>query len=460
MQDLEPELQEAWEHAGWEMQELAQEARKDLDISKFLDEDTEEADVLLMELAQEIEEVKAKLIDTPRLEKMPSDDTGDIWILAGWRLPGSCVGAPWEDYDDPESGKMLRQISPAHQFDPPEALREVAQCGSMLRQVTSEGDQYLKTRASSPMLRQVTSEMKRQLSLCSNHHDAVSSSPMPRQVTSDMKPQLSLCSSHHDAVSSPKKTSCNAIMKPQQTSCSKEGDDVSAAGGGTTPSFSEGYTEATVHISEMKRQSTDSTNSRTSPKAPTVPVPGSFALAISVYAISASAFCRGGETLTGPSLDLVVAQVLEEVASERAVQRQWTCFHPRRRPCIGLSAYIARMRQYLRCSDESLIMSCMYINRLTTLRPPMEVTHLTCHRLLLTSVLISMKFYDDVFPSNTYSACVFGVTLAEINMLEFEFLKLLDWRLHVGSSEYKWFLESLSQIGWDYLSQPATAQDV
>ncbi|CAE8655839.1 unnamed protein product, partial [Polarella glacialis] len=64
------------------------------------------------------------------------------------------------------------------------------------------------------------------------------------------------------------------------------------------------------------------------------------------------------------------------------------------------------------------------------------ICSLNIHRLLVTSVMLSAKFFDDVYYSNAYYAKVGGVKTSELNALEALFMKLIEWRVHVSPQEY------------------------
>lgn len=65
------------------------------------------------------------------------------------------------------------------------------------------------------------------------------------------------------------------------------------------------------------------------------------------------------------------------------------------------------------------------------------------YRLILTAVLVTSKFYNDVFYGNHFVSYVGGVTLEEMNLLEVDFLKFLDWKLWVDPMEYDNYLKGL-----------------
>lgn len=53
-------------------------------------------------------------------------------------------------------------------------------------------------------------------------------------------------------------------------------------------------------------------------------------------------------------------------------------------------------------------------------------------RLLMTAVMLAAKFFDDHFYNNEYYARVGGMSNKEINVLEIEFLNLINFTLHVS----------------------------
>jgi Cyclin len=59
----------------------------------------------------------------------------------------------------------------------------------------------------------------------------------------------------------------------------------------------------------------------------------------------------------------------------------------------------------------------------------------------LTTVLLTSKFFNDVFYGNNFIAAMGGVSLQELNFLEAEFLALVNWRLWVEpTTEFEMYL--------------------
>jgi hypothetical protein len=66
--------------------------------------------------------------------------------------------------------------------------------------------------------------------------------------------------------------------------------------------------------------------------------------------------------------------------------------------------------------------------------PLFTLSTLTCHRFLITAIVVASKGYCDVCCTNTLYAKVGGISVAELNALEREFLRAIDWRLTVSPS--------------------------
>ncbi|KAG9156994.1 hypothetical protein Leryth_009049 [Lithospermum erythrorhizon] len=110
-------------------------------------------------------------------------------------------------------------------------------------------------------------------------------------------------------------------------------------------------------------------------------------------------------------------------------------FHGSRPPSLGIQQYIDRIFKYACCSPSCFIVAHVYVERFME-RNNVCLTSLSIHRLLITSIMVAAKFVDDAFFNNAYYARVGGVTTAELNKLEMEFLFGLDFRLHVSMETF------------------------
>jgi len=136
-------------------------------------------------------------------------------------------------------------------------------------------------------------------------------------------------------------------------------------------------------------------------------------------------------------LSHVLNELCHQVYSPNMSGNTCNCFDSIDPPPINLKCYLKRIASYTGCSEESLIFSLIYIDRLITNREHrFLVTNLNVHRLLLSSVLVAVKFYDDHYYNNVFFSKVGGVSTKELNMLETEFLFLINFDLSVDSEMY------------------------
>jgi len=106
-----------------------------------------------------------------------------------------------------------------------------------------------------------------------------------------------------------------------------------------------------------------------------------------------------------------------------------TRFHSRTSPNISVLDYLRRIVQYTKVERSCLLITLHYIDQLCARNPRFTITSLTCHRFIITSIAISSKTFCDSFCTNNLYAKVGGISVAELNILEREFLRMIDWRL-------------------------------
>lgn len=120
-------------------------------------------------------------------------------------------------------------------------------------------------------------------------------------------------------------------------------------------------------------------------------------------------------------------------------------FHGIRAPNISIPKYLERIYKYTNCSPSCFVVGYVYIDRLVHKHPDSLVVSLNVHRLLVTSVMVASKMLDDVHYNNAFFARVGGVSNAELNKLELEFLFLLDFGVLVSSNVFENYCQHLEK---------------
>ena len=85
------------------------------------------------------------------------------------------------------------------------------------------------------------------------------------------------------------------------------------------------------------------------------------------------------------------------------------------------------------CSFAAYLYSLVIIEKILHENHSFKLTERNIHRLLFTSIVISLKFVDDKFYKNKYYSSVGGVPLCTLNELEETMLGLLDYSCPIDS---------------------------
>ncbi|KQK00569.1 cyclin-P4-1 [Brachypodium distachyon] len=114
-----------------------------------------------------------------------------------------------------------------------------------------------------------------------------------------------------------------------------------------------------------------------------------------------------------------------------------SAFRATTKPGISVRAYVARIARFAGCSPACYVVAYIYLDRLLhrgggrRRRFALAVDSYSVHRLLITTVLAAVKFMDDICYNNAYFAKVGGISLAEMNYLEVDFLFGVGFDLNV-----------------------------
>ncbi|KDE08558.1 hypothetical protein MVLG_01335 [Microbotryum lychnidis-dioicae p1A1 Lamole] len=186
-----------------------------------------------------------------------------------------------------------------------------------------------------------------------------------------------------------------------------------------------------------------------------------------------------GEVLTCCVERLLTHAVEANEALRPSCKGTITRFHAKEPPSLALQDYLSRLIVYMPCPRDAILLTVLYLDRISRLRPPApyhEVTSVpllptvevgqaskeesheeseslahplintfTIHRLVLAALLVACKSECDGHLSQRRVAKVGGVTMRELIQLEVDVLALLDWRLTYTLNA----VEDLSRTLWE-----------
>ena len=105
-------------------------------------------------------------------------------------------------------------------------------------------------------------------------------------------------------------------------------------------------------------------------------------------------------------------------------------------PNISVEKYLIRIQTYGNMEKSTLIISLILIDRLCQISN-LTLTYYNIHRILFTAILISIKYNEDSYYENKYYAEIAGVKLKELQLLEYNFVSLLQFNLFIQDELYK-----------------------
>ncbi|KAH6767521.1 cyclin p4 [Perilla frutescens var. hirtella] len=151
-----------------------------------------------------------------------------------------------------------------------------------------------------------------------------------------------------------------------------------------------------------------------------------------------------------PQLIKFLSSLLQCVAESNDLRRgsepqKISAFNGVSRPSISIQSYLQRIFKYANCSPSCYIIAYVYLDRFTQRHPSLPVDSFNVHRLLITSIMLSAKFMDDMYYNNAYYAKVGGISTREINFLEVDFLFGLGFHLNVTPSTFQSYCSYLQR---------------
>ncbi|KAI9296618.1 cyclin-domain-containing protein [Neoconidiobolus thromboides FSU 785] len=155
----------------------------------------------------------------------------------------------------------------------------------------------------------------------------------------------------------------------------------------------------------------------------------------------------------------MVASYITQLSDLNSIQENsgYTTFHARSVPNIDITSYLIRIQRYCPTSNESYLAMIIYLHRIIKLNMENKFSYnftvdaYSIHRLIITSIMVSSKYYSDVFFTNSRYAKVGGISVMELNHLELELLISLNFDITITLEELQYYGDQLINSNLSYL---------
>jgi hypothetical protein len=114
-------------------------------------------------------------------------------------------------------------------------------------------------------------------------------------------------------------------------------------------------------------------------------------------------------------------------------------------PDISIEEYLIRIQTYANMERSTLILSLILIDRLCQ-KSNLTLTYHNIHRIIFSSILISIKYNEDNYYDNKYYAEIAGVKIKELKLLEYNFISLLHFNLFIKDDIYEKYKQYLLEF--------------
>jgi hypothetical protein len=147
---------------------------------------------------------------------------------------------------------------------------------------------------------------------------------------------------------------------------------------------------------------------------------------------------EGAEALLSGMSALLSQRIASVDTSELPPWHRKSVFYSKQTSPAQLYEYLAHIHWFFECSSPCLVIAMMYLDRIISRGAKLTFCAETSHRLVLTSLVAAVKFHDDDWKPypNSFYASIGEVGVEEMNAMEKQFCKSIDWHFYVGPEEY------------------------
>ena len=99
--------------------------------------------------------------------------------------------------------------------------------------------------------------------------------------------------------------------------------------------------------------------------------------------------------------------------------------------------------------DSTLMLILIYIDRFCEMNY-INLNFFNIHKLIIASMIVAIKYNEDNILNNEFYAKVGGVSKKEIDILEYEFLSLIEFSLYVDEETFHQYDRYVQNSNFDY----------
>ena len=114
-------------------------------------------------------------------------------------------------------------------------------------------------------------------------------------------------------------------------------------------------------------------------------------------------------------------------------------------PSMSIKDYLLRLSQFTKMSESTIIIILIYIDRISNINN-FRLTYKNIYKLILSAMVVAIKYNEDLFYSSAIYAKLGGLSVSELNYLEFQFLILIKFSLFIENDLYDKYKNNLLSL--------------
>ena len=146
----------------------------------------------------------------------------------------------------------------------------------------------------------------------------------------------------------------------------------------------------------------------------------------------------------------IISDLLVKICEENKIKKcnknfllkSFTCENI---PSISIKDYLLRLSKHAKVNESTIILILIYIDRLCHMNQ-FILTYYNIHKLILSAFILAIKYNEEIYYSMIYYSKIGGVSVTELNNLEFEFFILIRFKLFVQTSLFEKYYNDLMSL--------------
>ena len=127
----------------------------------------------------------------------------------------------------------------------------------------------------------------------------------------------------------------------------------------------------------------------------------------------------------------IISDLLNNICEENKVKsenisKKIKPFMIKNIPSMSIKDYLIRLSQFTKMNESTIILILIYIDRICNINN-FRLSYRNIYKLILSSMIVAIKYNEDNFYSSEIYAKLGGLSVHELNYLEFQFLILIKF---------------------------------